>query len=310
MTSLHARNPSAAAAASPQFERYQVTVTAIDTSKVGQANTDPRGIATTIDNFGKYRQIGVSTVVGSGAYPQVGELWVVDKSLGTWTFCSRQQPVLPVVSDAYTMGQGLAQLGILTVDPTWLPPVSPAPFPPPPVTTGSTLQTTVDHTGDVWVAKNGVRGGKWYRPRDVLRCHYTRAANFNFSTGTVTLGFDTQNTGGDLYGIYQQAAPSGFYALVPGIYTLFFQVCAAATAAGQWIQLSSSYQQASGIMVGPFAQNRVYAQSAANVTVSVTDSQPLAVGEAFVPQIIASTGLTGITSGILTYAWFQYWGTG
>lgn len=170
MTTQHARNPqaTAAAASATQIERYQVTVTAIDLSKVGQANTDPRGIATTLDNFGKYRQIGVSTVVGSGAYPQVGELWVVDKSLGSWTFCSRQQPVLPVVSDSYTLAQGLQQVGFVTIDPAWLPPVSPTPFPPPPVTTGSTLQTTVDHLGDVWIAKNGVFGGAWKRANQMI----------------------------------------------------------------------------------------------------------------------------------------------
>lgn len=99
MTSPHSRNPQAVAVANSaaQITRYSVVVTAIDHSRVGQNQTDPMGIATTIDSFGKYRQIGVSTMVGSGAYPQVGEQWIVDQSLGAWTFLSRQNPVLPVL---------------------------------------------------------------------------------------------------------------------------------------------------------------------------------------------------------------------
>lgn len=181
---------------------------------------------------------------------------------------------------------------------------------PAPVTSGTTTQSFVDPLGDVWVAKNGVRGGNWYRARDVLRAHYSRAAAFNFTNASLSLVLDTVNTSGDTYGI-QNTVNGFFVAPVAGLYQVFFSVCGVATAAAQYFQLSSSYVQVSGTVVGPWAQNRVYAVAAGNVVVQVTDCQPLAAGEAFVPQIICSAAtLAGVANGILTYGVFQYVGTG
>jgi hypothetical protein len=120
MTSPHARNPQASLTAhnATQIQRYQVVITAIDYSKAGQSNSDAMGIAQTTDTFGKLRQIGVSTMVGSGAYPQVGETWVIDKSLGTWTFLSRVAPIIPHVTDVFSLALALQQLGILFMPPS------------------------------------------------------------------------------------------------------------------------------------------------------------------------------------------------
>jgi hypothetical protein len=38
---------------------------------------------------------------------------------------------------------------------------------PPPVTTGTTVQSYIDPNGDTWVAKNGIQGGNWQRARNV-----------------------------------------------------------------------------------------------------------------------------------------------
>jgi hypothetical protein len=120
MTSQHARNPQAVASANgaAQIQRYQVVVTAIDYSKAGQSNSDAMGIAQTTDTFGKLRQIGVSTMVGSGAYPQVGETWVIDQSLGSWTFLSRVAPLIPYVTDVFSLALAMQQLGILFMPPS------------------------------------------------------------------------------------------------------------------------------------------------------------------------------------------------
>jgi hypothetical protein len=300
MTSLHARNPQAAAAASPQIDRFQVTVTGIDLSKIGQTNTDPRGIATTIDNFGKYRQIGVSTVVGSGAYPQVGELWVVDKSLGTWTFCSRQQPLLPVASDAYTLGQGLQQLGILKVNPSWLPPVSPAPFPPPPVTTGTTLQTAVDHLGDVWIAKNGVNGGSWKRPRDVLHASYYRNAAFTPQTSSAIIICDTLLA--DDYSLYNPT--NGVVTLPLTGWWRVTQSLGATATGSNWIQIIGNFTNSTwSVAHSSVASATVWAQ----VSQSIRISSP---GATVSFNMQANTTLTGRNNAANTKFECDYMGTG
>jgi hypothetical protein len=51
--------------------------------------------------------------VGSGAYPQVGETWIIDQSLGAWTFLSRLAAILPQASDVFSLAAGLEQLGII-----------------------------------------------------------------------------------------------------------------------------------------------------------------------------------------------------
>jgi hypothetical protein len=47
---------------------------------------------------------------------------------------------------------------------------------PPPVTTGTAIQTFTDPLGDIWIAKNGVNGGNWKRARDAISCRAGLAA--------------------------------------------------------------------------------------------------------------------------------------
>jgi hypothetical protein len=302
MTSPHSRNPQAAATANSaaQITRYVVIVTAIDRSKVGQNNTDPMGIATTIDSFGKYRQIGVSTVVGSGAYPQVGEQWIVDQSLGTWTFLSRQAPLLPVASDAYSLGQGLQQLGILKVNPGWVA------FPPPPVTTGSTLQTTVDHLGDVWIAKHGVNGGAWKRPRDVLHCRYYKTAGWTASAGAwLTLTMDSVTY--DDYGIYS-ASTGLFSPPITGMWQMTFQAGISPSATGQWVQPGIWRTSPSNVYIdGLYHASSTYALKGISTGTQRITSLP----DTYYTRVAASTAVAGQAgSPDQTYFEAHYLGTG
>ena len=96
------------------FPILKVAITGIDTSQVGPPNTDPKGIALTVDSFGYKRKIGVSTILGSGAYPQTGEEWVIDRtSLGDWAFIARIVPVIPEAHDLPSLLAALDQLGII-----------------------------------------------------------------------------------------------------------------------------------------------------------------------------------------------------
>lgn len=56
---------------------------------------------------------------------------------------------------------------------------------PPPVTTGTTVQSYTDPNGDVWVAKNGIYAGAWKRAREVCAARIFSNANQTFSAGTV-----------------------------------------------------------------------------------------------------------------------------
>lgn len=98
---------------SPRFERERVTVLSIDTSLVGQPHQDPRGIAITMNDFRYQRKIGVSTRHGSGVYPKEGETWIVDRSMGTWTFVMRLEPKKPLVTDFVSLLVVLADLGFI-----------------------------------------------------------------------------------------------------------------------------------------------------------------------------------------------------
>jgi hypothetical protein len=124
MSPIQERNPQAAVAnRSGQLGVYRVIVTGIDMTKVGQPNNDPKGMANTVDTFGHLRQIGMSMVVGSGAIPQVGETWIINQALGSWTFLSRQVPDTPIVYSFYSLAEGLEDLGLIDYQGPAAPPV-------------------------------------------------------------------------------------------------------------------------------------------------------------------------------------------
>lgn len=124
MSPVQERNPQAASASrSGQLAVYRVIVTGIDMTKASDPHSDPRGIANTVDTFGKLRQIGCSMIVGSGAYPQEGETWIINQALGNWTFLSRQVPDTPVAYSFYSLAAGLEALGLIDYDGPAAPPV-------------------------------------------------------------------------------------------------------------------------------------------------------------------------------------------
>jgi len=76
------------------------------------------------------------------------------------------------------------------------------------VTSGSTVQTYTDPTGEVWIAKNGVKGGNWYRARDVIRSRVYRNATWTANASSTLFVFDSMTK--DDY---------TFYNLTSGIFT-------------------------------------------------------------------------------------------
>lgn len=92
---------------------------------------------------------------------------------------------------------------------------------PPPVTTGSAIQSFADPTGEVWVAKNGVRGGAWLRARDALRARMYRAAAYTTVATTATrIPYDSVTPNYDLFGLSTTGASAGFTVPIAGMYRL------------------------------------------------------------------------------------------
>jgi hypothetical protein len=100
---------------------------------------------------------------------------------------------------------------------------------PPPVTTGTTIQTYTDQLGDVWVAKNGVRGGAWRRARDAVRARIYYNQNQVWpSGGTSNPVYDTID-----YDEFRIITMSGvFTCQIPGVYLAYSRCYFASNAAG------------------------------------------------------------------------------
>jgi hypothetical protein len=103
---------------------------------------------------------------------------------------------------------------------------------PAPVTTGTAIQSYTDVWGEIWVAKNGVNNGTWFKAREVLKAAWQRTAAFN-TAGTPTLfAWDTMIY--DTYGLYVTSPTWGYVVPVPGWYRIFAEYAFAGTATTQY----------------------------------------------------------------------------
>jgi hypothetical protein len=134
-----ATNP---AMSSVGFNQIQVTVQSIT-----------NGLAMVSDKYGRiYPPISVQNMVGSGAFPQVGEDWMVSRVNGNWTFQSKAisiPPTMDTVGDIVPALQALGFSGSSGITTTAMPTLydivpglqtqgiaapGPVPTPPPPPT--------------------------------------------------------------------------------------------------------------------------------------------------------------------------------
>lgn len=170
---------------------------------------------------------------------------------------------------------------------------------PPIVTTGSTLQIFGDPNGDTWIAKNGVKGGNWYRATNVLHSEWYKAGAFTVGA-IVNINMDTMVK--DDYGLWN-ATTQGWVAPIPGWYDFTIGVAATATATGQWIlnrpaKNGASYHYSMGSSAGTY------------LGAVCAFTTYLNAGDTMVPAVNASTNLTGAPGPGWTWGTCEYRGTG
>jgi hypothetical protein len=169
---------------------------------------------------------------------------------------------------------------------------------PAPVTSGATIQSFTDVWGDVWVAKNGVNGGRWKRARDAIYAKWFRNAAISIA-GAAVLTLDTMTK--DDYGLYSAAA---FTVPVAGWYDVVFQLAVTATATGQWCSAR--------INVNAALQGIMRAHSGAAAAISATCIQQLAFNAGDTVNAVAEASVSLACTPLVywTYATLQYRGTG
>jgi hypothetical protein len=175
---------------------------------------------------------------------------------------------------------------------------------PPPVISGTTVQSFTDVWGDVWIAKNGVYGGAWKRARDTLYGKWYRNAAFTLPAGQAAVPLDS--TTRDPYSMYTNPAGSAAYPPISGLYDILWQVTANATASGQWVQPRFFIN---GMLMGV---SQSYASSVNAFSSVISQQFVLHVGDYIQFYDNASTALAaGVGApGYWTYATVEYYGTG
>lgn len=68
------------------------------------------GLAEVTNHIGKQRRIKIGFLRAKGALPRVGERWVIDKSMGYWTFAAVIEADPPVITGDRSDGTALANL--------------------------------------------------------------------------------------------------------------------------------------------------------------------------------------------------------
>ena len=170
-----------------------------------------------------------------------------------------------------------------------------------PVTSGTTVQSFTSPDGEVWVAKNGVNNGNWYRARDVLYARVARASALTSSTSAVL--FPWANVTWDPYGIYNGTQ---FVAPIAGRYLLKASIGITFTAAAQWVLLYLTCPAIGGNSAGV----QTVAGGSGTASAVTMDSLKASAGDAFGIFYQTSAALAVWTNSTANSATIDYLGTG
>lgn len=176
---------------------------------------------------------------------------------------------------------------------------------PAPITSGSGVQSFTDPLGDVWVAANGVKGGNWYRARDVLIAWWIRTTAFSITTTVSALGYNGIVT--DPYSMYN-GATGVFTAPINGLWRIDQFIGASATATGQWVEAVIQEQPSGGNYIGIG-----WASAAGSVQAMSSYLRMLGPNQTYtgvLTSMVSSVTLTGRASYDLSRVLITYLGTG
>jgi hypothetical protein len=171
---------------------------------------------------------------------------------------------------------------------------------PPPVLSGTGIQSWTDDNNDVWVAKNGVYGGAWRKARDVLHSRWYRNGAWSWPTAATVLTYDQPSY--DPYSLYASAR---FTAPIGGLYYLRALAGYSATASGQW---AATYPQLNGATM--LASSQGWSTGVGGILIPAADLLKLNAGDTIQIQVRASNAIAGLTSQQYTSLTVQYLGTG
>jgi hypothetical protein len=168
------------------------------------------------------------------------------------------------------------------------------------LTTGTTIQSYTDPVGEVWVAKNGVYGGNWYKARDVLLGRAYRNSAYTYPGAGAPMQWNAVSQ--DVYGMWTPAS-YGFTAPISGLWRIDSQICIAFTAAAQTASLQS-------ISV----RTNILVSAGGNQYVHVHDTYPISANAVItvsawcsISTLIDPTAALNPSDGYMTV---QYIGTG
>jgi len=171
---------------------------------------------------------------------------------------------------------------------------------PPPVTSGSGIQTFIDVNGEQWVAKNGVYSGVWKRARDVMHAVAYRNAAYTMTTSQVVFPYDVQRN--DQYGMWTPAS-NGFTLGCPGWWLCQGTICGGTSAGSQYIQGSICYNG-----VGASSDNVI--QSAATGLFWRTQCLLLMPAGTIINLQAYQNVANAVSVGIITHLEVMYLGSG
>jgi hypothetical protein len=175
---------------------------------------------------------------------------------------------------------------------------------PAPVTSGTTIQTFQDVTGEWWIAKNGVYSGAWKRARAVLHACVGRAGAFTPPTAMTLFGWDTIIT--DTYGLYVGSPTYGFVVPVAGWYYLNAQWYGAIATLGEYEGIRLQGGPGSATILT--AENMIENVANGGCNCKSTTTVVAAANDTFTMQYMQSTAGTG-TAGVNCRFFMSYLGS-
>jgi hypothetical protein len=176
---------------------------------------------------------------------------------------------------------------------------------PPAATTSATIQTYTDASGEVWVAKAGVKGGQYRKARDVLYSRLALSAAAPVGTPLVTLPWDT--TRDDLYGLGTLGASAHWTIPAAGLYLFTGKATVLMTAPQQY---AGTQIRLNGIGLD-WATPTVVVPQQINIHVPWTTVVRCNAGDSLDIQLQGSVAGLSLTGGT-THNWAQveYLGSG